>query len=85
MKSKVEILPSTLIYHELIGLEILVIRSTNPALTGIRGRVIDETKKYVNRRKLEVAGTEDSKGGFGISLPDPCQALRKRPQIRYIR
>lgn len=47
MKSKVEILPSTLIYHELIGLEIQVIRSTNPALIGIRGRVIDETKNML--------------------------------------
>jgi ribonuclease P protein subunit POP4 len=41
---KVEILPSTLIFHELIGLEIKVIYSTNPSLIGIRGRVINETK-----------------------------------------
>ncbi len=47
MKSKVEILPSTLIYHELIGLEIQVIRSTNPALIGIHGLVIDETKNLL--------------------------------------
>ena len=47
MKSKVEIVPSTLIYHELIGLEIKVIRSTNPSLTGTRGRVIDETKNML--------------------------------------
>jgi ribonuclease P protein subunit POP4 len=47
MKSKVEILPSTLIYHELIGLEIQVILSTNPTLTGIRGRVVNETKNML--------------------------------------
>ncbi len=47
MISKVEILPSTLIYHELIGLEIKVICSTNSALTGLRGRVIDETKNML--------------------------------------
>ena len=47
MISKVEILPSTLIYHELIGLEIKVIYSTNPVLTGAQGRVIDETKNML--------------------------------------
>jgi ribonuclease P protein subunit POP4 len=47
MRSKVEIMPSNLIYHELIGLEIKVICSTNPALTGTCGRVIDETKNML--------------------------------------
>jgi ribonuclease P protein subunit POP4 len=47
MKSKVEIRPSTLIYHELIGLEIKLIHSTNPVLTGIHGRVINETKNML--------------------------------------
>ena len=47
MKSKVEIMPSTLIYHELIGLEVKVIRSTNPLSTGTLGRVIDETKNML--------------------------------------
>ncbi len=44
MKSEVEILPSTLPYHELIGLDVKVIHSTNPTMIGTRGRVIDETK-----------------------------------------
>jgi ribonuclease P protein subunit POP4 len=47
MKSKVEIVPSTLIYHELIGLEVKVIHSTNPVLTGTLGQVIDETKNLL--------------------------------------
>jgi ribonuclease P protein subunit POP4 len=47
MKSKVEIVPSTLIYHELIGLEVKVIYSTNPVLTGTLGQVIDETKNML--------------------------------------
>ncbi|MCC4771263.1 ribonuclease P protein component 1 [Methanosarcina sp. DH2] len=47
MISKVEILPSTLIFHELIGLETKVICSTNPSLIGIRGRVINETKNML--------------------------------------
>ncbi|MCQ1535515.1 ribonuclease P protein component 1 [Methanosarcina sp. KYL-1] len=47
MISKVEISPSTLIFHELIGLDVKVILSTNPALIGIRGRVVDETKNML--------------------------------------
>lgn len=47
MKSKVEIIPSTLIYHELIGLEVKVIRSTNPVFIGTLGRVIGETKNML--------------------------------------
>ncbi|HWR25494.1 MAG TPA: ribonuclease P protein component 1 [Methanosarcina sp.] len=47
MKSKVEILPSTLIYHELIGLEIKVMHSTNLSLIGTQGRIIDETKNML--------------------------------------
>jgi ribonuclease P protein subunit POP4 len=47
MKSKVEILPSTLIYHELMGLEIRVMHSTNSSLIGTQGRIIDETKNML--------------------------------------
>lgn len=42
-----EILPSNLIFHELIGLEVKVNNSTNPSLIGIRGRVINETKNML--------------------------------------
>jgi ribonuclease P protein subunit POP4 len=30
--------------HELIGLETRVIRSKNPSITGIKGRIVDETQ-----------------------------------------
>jgi len=40
----VEITPSNLIYHELIGLVTEVVDSTNPALINIRGKVVDETR-----------------------------------------
>ena len=32
-------------YHELIGLELKVVDSSNPSLIGLQGTVIDETKK----------------------------------------
>ncbi|MFP4655418.1 MAG: ribonuclease P protein component 1 [Methanohalobium sp.] len=36
--------PSNLIYHELIGLPVKVVESTNPLLDNICGRVEDETR-----------------------------------------
>jgi ribonuclease P protein subunit POP4 len=37
--------PENLIYHELIGLKVEVVESSNPSLKGLTGRVIAETKK----------------------------------------
>ena len=59
MKSKVEISPSTLNFHELIGLEVKIVDSTNPSYIGTRGRVIDETKNMLviensNSRELKI-------------------------------
>lgn len=39
-----EISPSNLIYHELIGLVTEVVGSTNPTFIDIRGKVVDETR-----------------------------------------
>lgn len=38
------ITPQNIIRHELIGLDVEIIKSTNPSLIGIQGRVIDETR-----------------------------------------
>ncbi|MDI6806929.1 MAG: ribonuclease P protein component 1 [Candidatus Aenigmarchaeota archaeon] len=37
------ITPSNLVRHELCGLEIKIIKSTDPTQKGLKGRVIDET------------------------------------------
>lgn len=42
-----EITPSKLIFHELIGLVVEVVDATNPALIGISGKVVDETKNMI--------------------------------------
>ncbi len=42
--------PSNLIRHELIGLEVEVLESTDPGLRGLRGRVVDETKNMLRVR-----------------------------------
>ncbi len=41
--------------HELIGLEVAVIRSTDPSLVGVRGNVVDETR---NTLVVESGGRE---------------------------
>ena len=40
-------------YHELIGLELKVVYSSNPSLIGLCGTVIDETKKTLLIEVLE--------------------------------
>jgi ribonuclease P protein subunit POP4 len=47
--------PDNLIHHELIGLEVEVIDSTNISLIGIKGMVLDETK---NTLKIEVGSRQ---------------------------
>ncbi|WP_094228847.1 ribonuclease P protein component 1 [Methanolobus psychrotolerans] len=42
-----EITPSKLVFHELIGLYVELIESTNPTLNDIRGKVVDETKNMI--------------------------------------
>ena len=48
-----QISPKNLIHHELIGLEVEVVDSTNPYQIGIKGTVIDETR---NTLKIDVDG-----------------------------
>ncbi len=50
----VEISPSNFVQHEIIGLDVLVERSTNRSMEGLRGRVVDESMKMIF--------IEDSKG-----------------------
>ncbi len=61
------ITPQNLVRHELIGLEVLVEKSTNKSLEGLSGTVLDETrqtltiktgKKGGNRQSLFHASTE---------------------------
>lgn len=42
-----EITPSKLVFHELIGLEVKVTEASNPQLNDIRGKVVDETKNMI--------------------------------------
>ena len=46
-------------YHELIGLELKVVDSSNPSLIGLEGTVIDETKKTLRIEVKEKVQDED--------------------------
>jgi ribonuclease P protein subunit POP4 len=48
-----QISPQNLIHHELIGLEVEVVDSTNPYQIGIIGKVVDETR---NTLKIDMYG-----------------------------
>ncbi len=50
-----KLVPHNIIHHELIGLDIRVVDSTNSSLNGIEGRIIDETK---NMFKVETDDLE---------------------------
>ena len=42
-----EIAPSKLIFHELIGLNAEVVDAANPTLIRVSGKVVDETKNMI--------------------------------------
>ena len=41
------ITPHNLVRHELVGLEVRVVKSTNPFQEGLSGRVVDETRNML--------------------------------------
>ncbi|RLG22146.1 ribonuclease P protein subunit [Methanosarcinales archaeon] len=49
------ITPRNIVHHELIGLKVEVVSSTNPYLVGIKGKVVDETR---NMLVIEMDGEE---------------------------
>ena len=65
------ILPRNILRHELIGLEVLVTGASNPALHGLSGRIIDETRNTLvirgdhGTKRVQKAGTR-----FRVTLPD---------------
>ncbi len=55
--------------HELIGLEVEVVASTHPGYVGMRGRVVDETRRML---VIEVNGTDKKvpKGACAFEFND---------------
>jgi ribonuclease P protein subunit POP4 len=63
--------PRNILRHELIGLEVLVTGASNPALRGLSGRIIDETRNTLvircdhGTKRVQKDGTR-----FRLTLPD---------------
>ena len=63
--------PRNITRHELIGLPVTVVEASNPALSGLSGRIIDET-----RNTLVIQGDRGAKRvqkhrtRFRVTLPD---------------
>jgi ribonuclease P protein subunit POP4 len=42
------ITPENIVRHELVGLDVKVVKSTNPSQLGLSGKVIDETRNMLS-------------------------------------
>jgi ribonuclease P protein subunit POP4 len=63
--------PQNVIRHELIGLDVLVVHASNPAQTGISGRIIDETRNMlIIAAERGVRRIPKHLSVFRITLPD---------------
>ena len=63
--------PQNVIRHELIGLDVLVVHASNPAQTGISGRIIDETRNMlIIAAERGVRKIPKRLSTFRITLPD---------------
>ncbi len=62
--------PQNIIHHELIGLDIQVVDSTNRSLIGLDGRIIDETKNIlVIETDAEEKEIPKSSSSFIFTIP----------------
>ncbi len=70
------ITPENLVRHELIGLDVVVVESSNPSQAGLSGKVIDETR---NMLTIETPG-----GARSLSKQD-CTFSFRLPSGRKVR
>ena len=83
------ITPQNILRHELIGLTVKVSDSTNPAVKGIRGAIVDETKNMLKIRSPRgIRMIPKNIATFRFKLPDGVQVdvdgrrLAARPEGR---
>jgi len=62
--------PHNIIHHELIGLDTEVVDSTNSSLTGIRGKIVDETKHmFIIETDVQEKKVPKSCSSFIFTIP----------------
>jgi len=65
------ITPRNILRHELIGLDVLVARASNPDHTGVRGLIVDETRNMLTIRTSQgVKHIPKKYSVFRLKLPD---------------
>ncbi|MDD1660140.1 MAG: ribonuclease P protein component 1 [Methanomicrobiales archaeon] len=86
------ITPRNLPRHELIGLDVRVVEATSPALVGIAGTVVDETRQMIAvHNGTRVRRVAKAACVFRFTLPDgsevqvPGRALVALPERRIAR
>ncbi|MGQ9469671.1 MAG: ribonuclease P protein component 1 [Nitrososphaerales archaeon] len=66
-----KITPEIIIFHELIGLEARIIKSNDPTLRNVSGKVVDETKNTLKLYvKDEIKMIPKAYSVFIFKLPD---------------
>ena len=71
-----KITPATIRFHELIGLEALVIRSNNSTLKNVSGKVVDESKNVLrlfSKDRTKIIPKANS--AFLFKLPDGTKVI----------
>ncbi|SFM84503.1 ribonuclease P protein component 1 [Methanolobus profundi] len=79
-----EITPSKLVFHELIGSNVKVIEATNPTLNDMSGKVVDETKNMIIVLKEDGTERKVPKKGSSFVFQIPSR-LSKRHAERYVK
>ena len=63
--------PSNIVRHELIGLNIEIVKAENPSLVGIKGKIIDESKNTLTiEAQNKIKKILKDQATFNIELKD---------------
>jgi ribonuclease P protein subunit POP4 len=66
-----KITPATIQFHELIGLEVRIIKSSDPTLKNVFGKIVDETKNTLKLYvKDKIKTVPKAYSIFVFNLPD---------------
>ncbi len=79
-----EITPSKLVFHELIGLHVTIVEATNPTLKDISGKVVDETKNMIIVQTKDGIEKMIQKNGTSFVFQIPAQLSGKHAE-RYVK
>jgi len=71
------ITPKNIFRHEIIGLKVEIVESPHKDFKGLKGKVIDETKKHTQTRTRRWKRNHHTKRRGNLPLPTP-----KRPKSR---